>query len=614
MGIDHRLAIVIHDEAESGTKTFRDEFERLEEMLWRGEIFILAVDDQARLTRADNAYAFITDIVFMNGRFLSTGEGIDTTQPGWQLRVKVMELHNSTTIQELGRRVRRGLIGRLLRGLTAGDYPLGYESFLIHPEQAHLDYRGPKPEKNVRVSEPEARWVRQIFAWFLECWSLTRIAEELTRLGVPRGHQCRKGTPWNHKQVRAILANPKYIGKWEWGKTTTIRSSTGRSKQVAVPRDQWIRMDRADLRIIEQADWDRAHARLAELHDIYGQKPGQKKRGARVHHTAGYPSGLLHGLIYCECGARMHYRRSNSRLYFGCPKKGNAPGMCKMRTLVSVEKAKEALLSTVAAMLTGSPGWVERALDAARRHIAEIATRVPLEAEADRKQLADIETQIENLVDNLTRCKVTSTSLQERLASLEEQAARLRLKVEEDRKLLDVPPVLPTREWLMAQLADMNSIVEEDGTRAALLLQKLLGKVQAFTMLPPGKKRGYVQLRFRIDGWAALREVLPDDVTKAILAKVSSGDELATGRSDEFRIDLGAPTRMDNWGPQLAQWRAEGVLWKDICQRTGLGSGPAYEAWKRFVDAQQPAIDLRPLDSTGDECGPNDQVDHDDAA
>ncbi len=113
----------IHDVAESGTKTFRPEAERLDEMSKNGEIEILAVDDQARFTRADNAYSMITDLVYREGRFISTGEGIDTDQPGWELRIKVMELHNSTTIRELGRRVRRGQRGRLLAKLTAGDYP-----------------------------------------------------------------------------------------------------------------------------------------------------------------------------------------------------------------------------------------------------------------------------------------------------------------------------------------------------------------------------------------------------------------------------------------------------------------------------------------------------------
>ena len=101
MGIDHSKAIVIYDEAESGTKVFRDDFVRLKAMMESGQIGILAVDDQSRLSRADNTFAFITDLVYMGGRFIATGEGIDTEQTGWELRVKVMELHNSTPFANL---------------------------------------------------------------------------------------------------------------------------------------------------------------------------------------------------------------------------------------------------------------------------------------------------------------------------------------------------------------------------------------------------------------------------------------------------------------------------------------------------------------------------------
>ena len=38
LGIDHADALVIHDDAESGTKVFRDEFARLQEMVERKKI------------------------------------------------------------------------------------------------------------------------------------------------------------------------------------------------------------------------------------------------------------------------------------------------------------------------------------------------------------------------------------------------------------------------------------------------------------------------------------------------------------------------------------------------------------------------------------------------
>ena len=130
-GIDASAAVVMQDKAESGTKSNRVEFDRLLKMISRGEVAVLAVDDQSRFSRAENASSFITDLVFYGGRFISTGEGIDTAEDGWELRVKIMEVHNGATIRDLGHRVRRGQKGRVLDDGSAGDHPFGYESFYL---------------------------------------------------------------------------------------------------------------------------------------------------------------------------------------------------------------------------------------------------------------------------------------------------------------------------------------------------------------------------------------------------------------------------------------------------------------------------------------------------
>ena len=227
-GIDAANFEVINDRAASGTKNDRVQFDQLRARIQRGEIGILAVDDQARFSRADNAFSFITDLVYSGGRFISTGEGIDTKQEGWELRVKVMELHNSTTIRELGRRVRRGQLGRVLDDGSAGDFPFGYESFYIDPNWAEASRRGPKPKKGVRIFEPEAHWVRQVFSWFAnEAKSIGWIARRLTSLAVDKGRKATK-PGWHHQQVHRMLSNPKSVGEWPWGTTRIMRARRAR--------------------------------------------------------------------------------------------------------------------------------------------------------------------------------------------------------------------------------------------------------------------------------------------------------------------------------------------------------------------------------------------------
>ena len=128
--------VVIYDEAESGTKTDRDGFRQLCDMVARGEVAVLAVDDQSRLTRAENAYAFIQNLVFAGGRFVSTGEGIDTAAGGWELKVQVLQLHHGQTVRDLQTRVYRGQEGRVRADGSAGDFPYGYESYYLDADWA----------------------------------------------------------------------------------------------------------------------------------------------------------------------------------------------------------------------------------------------------------------------------------------------------------------------------------------------------------------------------------------------------------------------------------------------------------------------------------------------
>ena len=142
-GIDTDSAIVLRDEAESGTKEARDGYQRVLEMMHAEEIAILIVDDQSRLSRGENVMAFIRDLIYSGARFISTSDGIDTDEPGWEMKVKFLEIHNSHAITGLKDKVLRGQRGRVLADGSAGDQPYGYESYYTDPDwQQQLTRRG----------------------------------------------------------------------------------------------------------------------------------------------------------------------------------------------------------------------------------------------------------------------------------------------------------------------------------------------------------------------------------------------------------------------------------------------------------------------------------------
>ena len=588
-GIDATQARVVHDRGESGTHDARPRYEELRQSILSGQVGLLAVDDQARFSRGLNVYGLVIDLVYRGGRFVSTGEDIDTYVIGWELKVRFMELHNSMHIAELGRRVRRGQLGRVLGDLSAGDLCFGYESYILDPKELEGADRGPKPRKGIRIDDQQARWVIQIFEWFAaHDWSLNEIARELTRQGVSKGHRSKKRV-WDHQDIRDKLTNRKYIGVWTWGATHTIRDSSGRKKQVPVPKAQIAVRSRPELRIIpeDRMDlWDAAQAKLAALKQRYGQKPGQKPRGPKPHYSEDYPQNLLAGLIVCgKCGSRLWQCGSGDRKYLGCPNRGKGPGMCPMRTRMRVDHAEVLIIEFVRDLFTRWPEWMRRAMDVMRQRIGEHARRVPAELEAARKRLAEIEPKIESIVDQLVNQGFESEALKGRLTELESEAERLKQTAEKLETHARRPVELPDDAWVKKQLADLTSVLGEDVRRSARFLRELFGEVKAHEIIPPGKRRGYIQLKFRVSVWSTFRQVLGDRLPECWTASVSDAID---DQGPEFTLDLGGPTRMDDWGPKIAEMRSRKppVHWEEIQRITGLGSGPAYVAWKRWVDAQ----------------------------
>ncbi len=516
------------------------------------------------------------------GRFISTGEGIDTKQEGWELCVKVMELHNSTTIRELGRRVRRGQLGRVLDDGSAGDFPFGYESFYIDSNWAEASRRGPKPKKGVRILEPEARWVRQVFSWFADdAKSIGWIARELTKLSVDKG--CRATTHgWHHQQVHRMLSNPKYVGDWPWGTTRTMRSSEGKTKQVAVPDEQKIVRKRPELRVIDQAVWEKAQRRLEKLSDRFGVKPGHKRRGPKPHHSQVYPQSLLGGVLFCKsCGSRLWVQGGGNRSYLGCP--NHRKGTCSMASRVLVPRAEAAILDFVSEILSAWPDWLQSAARVMCNAVNEFAEKIPERLQDDHDRLLLLEKQINNLVDLLADGSKESAALRERLDRTEAEVEQLRVRIAEGQRTQLSTAAMPDDMWILEKLLNLAPLLRGDPAQTAILLRRLLGQVTAEAVVAPGKSRGFIRLRFRVAGIQVLKEALggalPDTIVSAINVNDAAGEH-------EFVLDLGEPTRVDRLAPEIAALREQGVTWAEIEARTGLKTGNAYNAWKRSTDAK----------------------------
>jgi hypothetical protein len=464
---------------------------------------------------------------------------------------------------------------------SAGDFCFGYRSYYLDPDWQNASRRGPKPKKGIRIYDPEAEVVRQVFKQFIAGRSISQIAGDLNAHGVDKGHRASR-PGWHHEQVRRMLSNRKYVGCWTWGKTRTTRNSAGKKKQVSVAKEEIIERERPELRIIDNETWRLAQERLAILNRIYGRRENQQKRGPRPHYTETYPHSLLGGLLFCgTCGARLVHQQGGSGVYYGCPQ--HRKRLCAQTIRVPRARAEEALLSFLQDERRRSPEWLPCVLNSMRMRLKELSERMPSEIETRSSERAKLEREIENLTTAIAESGSRNGAL---TAALNEREARLETvlqELDEAQRAVATEKALPDEAWFREQLNRLADLLREDPQQAALLLRHILGKVEAHEVRLRGKKRGYAQLRFRFNGWRVAQEAARNSAGEKLRDKTSGKEDPGVR---EVTLDLGAPTRMDEWGPKIDQMRREKVSWREIGKISSLGTGNACNAWKRWTDGE----------------------------
>lgn len=140
---------------------------------------------------------------------------------------------------------------------------------------------------NLTINEEEAAILRQIFQWYVnEGYGSSKIAAMLNEQGLKTKRNC----AWNSGGVCKMLTNPIYTGKIINGKEEIKDFLTG--ERVERAEEDWIVVERPELRIIDQELFDRA-GRLME-------ERNQKFKLDRERQSNKY---LFSTLIKCkECG------------------------------------------------------------------------------------------------------------------------------------------------------------------------------------------------------------------------------------------------------------------------------------------------------------------------
>jgi hypothetical protein len=160
-----------------------------------------------------------------------------------------------------GPKTRRGLEGRMTKGLSTGGRLLGYRTIPIP------DGRGGTDGATIEIHEDERKVVERIFREYAAGHSLLSIARRLNLEGVPvlRPHRKNRKRGWVCSTVRAILHNAAYIGKWTYMRREWRRDPETGKRRYKKRAEGVIVQERPHLRIIDDALWTAVQARLTAV-------------------------------------------------------------------------------------------------------------------------------------------------------------------------------------------------------------------------------------------------------------------------------------------------------------------------------------------------------------
>jgi site-specific DNA recombinase len=232
-------------EAYSGLSLERPELDKLRERVRTEAIDIVVCYCLDRLSRdPGHGVILLQELEKHNIKLETVTEDVDNSELG-KLISYIRGFASKLEAEKIKERTTRGKrakakAGRITCGGSARLY--GY------------NYHKATPEIGGRrtVNEEEAKWVRQVYEWYVnDCASTTEITYRLRKLVVPT--KC--GGLWCRAAVVNILKNPAYIGK-------TYAFTTLNGRVFSKNKEEWIEIPDATPAVISNELFDAAQQQL----------------------------------------------------------------------------------------------------------------------------------------------------------------------------------------------------------------------------------------------------------------------------------------------------------------------------------------------------------------
>jgi site-specific DNA recombinase len=474
--VSHRY----EDKAITGSRADRPGYQRLLQDAQAHRFDVLLVDDLSRLTRDEAESIHLRRrLDFWGIRLIGVSDGYDSAAKGHKLQASVRGLINELYLDDLREKTHRGLMGQVLKGNSSGGRTYGYRRVPIEDPSKQDEYG--RPVITAVRWEPDGEqgnWVRWIFERYAAGSSPREIAAELNHLGVPAprgGTWCASAIHGDPNDGTGILCNPRYAGRIIWNRFRWERHpETKRRIRRLRARQEWIEVEKPELRIVPQPLWEQ----------VQGRMKGRANAALRTacRQAAGRPGRyLLSGLLKCaQCGA--NYIVADRYRYACASFLNRGEAVCRNHRRVSRQLLEHTLLLGIRENLFTEEGFAFFRQEV-RRMMAEHQNKTRIQVDRVQADLQRVDTEIENVLRALKAGIWTSTTKSE-LELLEAEKARLLAKQTARPTPLVFEEVLPRlKEQFQVAAENLTKLQAGRVGEARRGLNLLLGG-QAITLNP----------------------------------------------------------------------------------------------------------------------------------
>ena len=397
---NYHLARLYADEGISGTKIKkRKEFQRMMADAERGLFDMVVVKDISRFARntvdllasVRKLKALGIEVQFLTANMTSMG--------GSEFVLTVMGALAQEESANMSKRVKFGKKMNAEKGRVP-NIVYGYDK--TKGEYFTLD-----------INQEEAAVVRQIFRWYnYEGYGSAKIANMLN----DQGYRTKRNCKWSQNAVCGILTNELYTGKIINGKQEVSDFLTG--QRVERDEEDWLVVEREELRIIEQEEFDRAQEILHGRHNMF--------KTDRTRHSNAY---LFSTLIKCkDCG--WSFRRTvrsykNTYVRWVCSShNGKGADSCPNAVTVDEDELIEVIQSYFEEIISHKKQVVKYVVGEFERVYKAQDENVDYEKDLTQR-LAKLKKSREKYMDMYTDELITREELNERIGKSRQEIERL---------------------------------------------------------------------------------------------------------------------------------------------------------------------------------------------